>query len=51
MLLCTWVGKLCERIVANSSQDFYKGIAELLREFVLYDKRIIDEIKTSMAGS
>jgi TorA maturation chaperone TorD len=41
--LGVWVENLSEKILKNSENDFYKGVAELLTAFIEYDKRIISD--------
>lgn len=39
-----WVFEFCDRVVNHSEARFYKGIAEMLRDFIKIDKNLIEEL-------
>lgn len=42
--LSKWVPQFCEDIIKNPNSDFYKGIAQITKGFLVFDSSMIDEI-------
>jgi TorA maturation chaperone TorD len=42
--LSKWVPQFCEDIIKSPNSDFYKGIAQITRGFLMFDSTMIDEI-------
>ena len=42
--LLKWVNELCDTMATNASTDFYKGLAEITKMFVLDDFKTINKI-------
>lgn len=42
--LLTWVDRFCKDIIENSTTDFYKGMASILKGYLSLDLRALDEL-------
>jgi TorA maturation chaperone TorD len=42
--LSKWVPGFCDDIIKSQESDFYRGIAQITKGFLIFDSRMIDEI-------